>query len=185
MIENNERIDLSRSNNSNDDFKRISWSAIFVGALVAVGLSFLLDLFGVAIGLSAFTMSKDGAVVLSGGGLLGVIIGIVASMVVAGYAAGYLGRFYCPQRNLGIVYGFTTWTVALLFSAVVAAQISSYVTSYSKAISHSVLVTSQNNTQSTSATVTHKSESSSESNDQTTLKVTASSNSLAWSAFTR
>lgn len=161
---------------------RISWSAIFVGAIVGVGLSFLLNLFGIAIGLSAFNSGKDGAMVLAIGGLIGIIIGIVASMLAAGYAAGYLGRFHCPERNLGIVYGFTTWSLALIFSAFIGAQISAYVTSYSHAISHSVITTT-NDTTNSSPSVSVKSTPSTVNASQKTLKVTASQNSLAWSAF--
>lgn len=119
-------------------FKRISWTAIFVGALIGVGLGFLLTLFSMAIGLSLFTLSRNGAIVLAIGGFLGVVIGLIASMLAAGYAAGYLGRLYCPKRNLGIVYGFTTWTVALLLSAVAIGHISQYVANYPTAIPHSV-----------------------------------------------
>ncbi|MDP1604894.1 MAG: hypothetical protein Q8M03_16710 [Legionella sp.] len=126
-------------------FKRISWTAIFIGALTAVGLGFLLNLFGVAIGLSAINMNSDGGTALAWGGLIGILIGIIVSMVVAGYVAGYLGRLYCPQRNLGILYGFITWTVALILSAVVTASLSQYISSYSNNVATSVVV-SQNNT---------------------------------------
>ena len=63
--------------------KRISWSAILTGALVGVGLSFLLNLFGVAIGLSAFSMGDHGPASLAIGGLLGLI----ASTIIAMYCA--------------------------------------------------------------------------------------------------
>ena len=183
MIKKNEMIGASHCCCTPHLFKRISWTAIFVGALVGIGLSFLLNLFGMAIGLSAFTLSTDGAIVLAVGGLVGIIIGIIASMLAAGYAAGYLGRLHCPQRNLGIVYGFTTWSVALIFTAVIGAQISSYITSYSNAISHSVLVTSQDKTH-PSTTLTVKTTPSSTVNaDKKTIKVTASPNSLAWGAL--
>ncbi|CEK12169.1 hypothetical protein [Legionella hackeliae] len=52
----------------------------------------MLNLFGIAIGLSLFTLNQEGATVLAVGGLLGLLIGIIVSMLVAGYAAGYLGR---------------------------------------------------------------------------------------------
>ena len=90
-------------------FSQISWTAIFVGAIAAIGLTFLLNLFGIAIGLRAFTLSTNGAIVLAVGGMIGIIIGIIASMLAAGYTAGYLGRVHSSQRNLGIVYGFTTF----------------------------------------------------------------------------
>ena len=182
MIKKNETIDVPHCCCTPHLLKRISWTAILVGAIVAMGLSFLLNLFGIAIGLSTFTLSKDGAIVLAVGGLIGILIGIVASMLAAGYAAGYLGRLHCPQRNLGIVYGFTTWSVALIFSAVIGAQISAYITSYSNAISHSVFVTSQDNTH-PSATLSVKNTSSAVNTNQKTIKVTASPNSLACAAF--
>lgn len=143
MIMTNETTDASNCSYPMHLFKRISWTAIFVGALVAIGLGFLLNLFGIAIGLTAFTLEKDGALVLAAGGLIGILIGAIVSMLAAGYTAGYLGRFHCPQRNFGILYGFTTWSLAIVLSAGIGAQISSYVTSYSNTISHSVLVTTQ------------------------------------------
>ena len=106
--------------------QRMSWTAIFVGALVGAGLGFLLNLFGIAIGLSILTQ-KDGAAALAVGGLLGFLIAVITSMVVAGYTAGYLGRTYCPKRNLGVLYGFTTWGVALILTAAVASHINHYV----------------------------------------------------------
>ncbi len=83
--------------------KRISWSAILIGAFVGIGLTFLLNLFCVALGVSVFTVGNDGAIALVVGGIISMLVGIIASMVAAGYAAGYLGRFLCPQRNLGIL----------------------------------------------------------------------------------
>ena len=163
-------------------FKRICWAAIFVGALVGVGLSFLLNLFGIAIGLTTFTLSNDGAVVLAGGGLIGIIIGVIASMLAAGYAAGYLGRHYCPQRNLGILYGFTTWTVALLLSAIVATQVSAYVTSYANTISNSVFVV-PNDQKGAAATITSDSTPALVDTNQNTTKVAVSPSDLAWGAF--
>lgn len=113
--------------------KRISWTAIIVGALVGVGLSFLLNLFAIAMGLSAVTVGKTGSMVLTLGGILGLVLGNVIAMIAAGYAAGYLGRMHCP-RNLGILYGFTTWCVALLLSSFVLSDISHYTSNYSQTV---------------------------------------------------
>lgn len=126
-------------------FKRICWTAIFVGALVGVGLGFLLNLFGVAIGLSAVTTNKEGAAVLAVGGVIGIFIAVIASMLVSGYAAGYLGRMHCPKRNHGIVYGFTTWSLALLLSAVVAAPLGHYVGAYEHTIAGPVVLSQDEN----------------------------------------
>ena len=67
-------------------YKRMSWTAIFVGALIGTGLGFLLHLFGIAIGLSAFSLTPDGATAVAIGGIVGMLIGVIASMLAAGYA---------------------------------------------------------------------------------------------------
>src|SRR5436305_611289 len=85
-------------------FKSICWTAIFVGALVAVGLGFLLNLFSMAIGLSAVSNS-NGTMAVAIGGFIGLIIGVIVAMVVSGYVAGFLGRLHSQKRNLGILYG--------------------------------------------------------------------------------
>lgn len=105
----------------------ISWSAIIIGALIAVGLGFLLNLFAMAIGLSAFSYPTDtGSAVFAIGGFLGMLIGIIAVLATAGFASGYLGRFSCPGKNLGVIYGFATWTLALILSACIAGGLSKY-----------------------------------------------------------
>ena len=65
-------------------------------------------------------------------------------MSVAGYTAGYLGRHSCSGCNLGILYGFTTWSVALLLTAIVTSHVGNYVSSYSNHISHSVTIIPNN-----------------------------------------
>ncbi|MDX1836354.1 hypothetical protein DIZ81_02020 [Legionella taurinensis] len=166
-------------------FKRISWTAIFVGALIGVGLGFLLTLFSMAIGLSLFTLSSNGAIVLAIGGFLGVVIGLIASMLTAGYAAGYLGRLYCPKRNLGIVYGFTTWTVALLLSAVAIGHISQYVANYPTAIPHSVkqmipVVTANTEAVKPSASAPEAQKQAAADNS---MRIDTSPSNLAWNGF--
>ncbi len=160
-------------------YKRISWTAIFVGAFVGIGLIFLVNLFTIAIGLSVFTAGSDGAMALSIGGFIGLVIGIIASMLVSGYAAGYLGRFYCPLRNLGIIYGFTTWSLALLLSAVIGTHVSSYVVNYSHAIT-SPTVVMDDNSQTTPAVI----KTTATDNGKNVVKVAVSASDLAWTAFT-
>jgi hypothetical protein len=161
-------------------YKRISWSAIFIGALVGVGLGFLLNIFGLAIGIAAFSLSNAGALTLTLGGLIGLIIGIIVSMGVAGYAAGYLGRLYVPRRNLGIIYGFATWSLALILSSFLAAHLSDYVMTYSEGITKAQLVTQGSDTGVEPTAV--KENSPARSNTQNAnLKLAPSD--LAWSAL--
>jgi hypothetical protein len=115
-------------------FKRVSWTAIIVGALVGIGLSFLLNLFSVAIGLSIVTTTNEGIMTLAMGGLVGLLIGTIISMFIAGYTAGYLGRPYCVKQNLGVVYGFTTWCLALILTVMLTTRIGYYVAAYSNFI---------------------------------------------------
>lgn len=110
---------------------KFSWAAIFAGAFTAVGLGFLLQLFGVAINLSAYHAASAGAQTIAIGGFLGLLIGVLASMIVAGYVAGYLGKFHCPHHHhAGAIYGFATWSLALLLSAVLIMPLSHYVNSW-------------------------------------------------------
>lgn len=110
--------------------KQVSWTAVFVGALFAVGFAFLLNLFSIATGLSFTTTDKAGMATLAVGGFIGLLIGSVVSMFCAGFVSGYLGRHYCVKRNLGFVYGFATWCVALVLTVLLATQMGRYVTVY-------------------------------------------------------
>lgn len=107
-----------------------TWKPIIAGALVAVGLAFLLNIFGVAIGLTAFTTTQEGIENLTLGGLLGICIGVVASMFAAGWIAGYLGQKHCLKRDLGSLYGFLAWCIALIIMVLLAHQMQQYVAYY-------------------------------------------------------
>ena len=139
------QVNLIDDQNYYRSTQRISWSAILAGALVGVGLSFLLNLFGVAIGLSAFSMSEHGAASLAVGGLLGLIISTIVAMYFAGFTSGFIGRLYVPKRNMGMIYGFTTWSVAIILSAVLTAHIGSYIDSYSTNVTRNSVTVTQTN----------------------------------------
>jgi hypothetical protein len=121
--------------------KCFSWSAVFAGALVGLGLSFLLNLFGLAIGLTTFTTSPEGMKVLAIGGFLGITLGTIIAMYFAGMATGYLARPFCMRRHLATTYGFTTWSVILLGTIMFATHIGNFVSHTSDMIStHNVIV---------------------------------------------
>lgn len=124
--------------------KGISWSAVFVGAIVGLGLSLLLNLLGIAIGLSTFTFSKEGATLLAIGGIIGIIIGIIIAMLAAGYAAGYLGRIYCANSQLAIIYGFLTWCIALILSAILIGHVGNYAATYNNPTTNPISISLQN-----------------------------------------
>lgn len=116
--------------------RAISWSAVITGALIGVGLGFLLNLFSVSIGLSAFTTSTDGLSTLAVGGFIGMLIGVIATMFVSGWVAGYLGQPYCGDKNLGVLYGFTAWCLSLVLAVLLAANFAHFVTNYAAAVSN-------------------------------------------------
>lgn len=126
--------------------KRISWSAVLAGALVGIGLSFLFNLFSVSIGLSVVSTGKTGLIILGVGGFVGLLIGTIIAMFLSGLTAGYLGRNYSPKRNLGVVYGFASWALALIITILLSAHIGQFISSYSDFISNpSTIVVTQNN----------------------------------------
>jgi hypothetical protein len=109
--------------------KSISWTAVIVGTLVAIGLAFLLNLFGIAIGLAAFKTTQDG-------------ISTIVAMFVSGWVAGYLGKSHflnhpgrCYNHNLGTLYGFVTWCLALVVTILLVSSATKFVSGYYSALS--------------------------------------------------
>lgn len=110
-----------------------SWGAVFAGALIGTGISFLLNLFNLGIGLSAVKTTPDGLMTLAIGGFIGMLIGTIVATFAGGFVAGYLGRpyFNSTRCNLGAVYGFAAWCLALVFMICLTTHIGRYVTYYS------------------------------------------------------
>lgn len=107
--------------------KCISWGAIITGALVAVGLGFLLNVFSMAIGLSTFT-NKTGALTLAIGGFIGMLIGTIASQYFAGWVSGYIARGCCiKNQRVGVLYGLATWCLALVLTVVFASYFAQFI----------------------------------------------------------
>jgi hypothetical protein len=115
--------------------KCFTWKPIIAGALIAIGLTFLLNLFSVAISLTAFTTNDQGVENIALGGLIATALGIVVSMFASGWLAGYLGNRYCTKRHLGALYGFLTWCLALIITIFLAVHIQDYIKFYTHFIS--------------------------------------------------
>jgi hypothetical protein len=104
--------------------RTVSWSAIIIGALFGIGISFLLNLFALGIGLSAFTSTTPQT--LAVGGIIGLIIISIFSMGILGWIAGFIGatKSLCyhdkTQCNFGCIYGFSAWCLALVLSMLLA-----------------------------------------------------------------
>ncbi len=120
--------------------KRISWSAILAGALVGIGLGFLLNLFSIALGLSFVSTTKEGLLTVALTGLIGLIIGTMFVSFASGFTAGYLGKSYSKRQNLGALYGFTTWSVTLILATFLTPALGGYIAFYSDFVTHPTMV---------------------------------------------
>lgn len=111
----------------------ISWSAIVIGSLVAVGLGFLLNLFSIATGLSLVKSTAGSPAVLAVGGFIGLMIGCVCILFVSGFVAGFLARCFHVEYSggyRGIIYGFAAWSLALVLSALLTSAFTRYTGGY-------------------------------------------------------
>lgn len=92
--------------------RRISWGAIFAGAVVALVIQLMLNLLGLSIGFGAIDPVTDENP-LSGIGT-GAGIWLILSALVALFAGGWTaGRLAgLPLRTDGILHGFIAWAVA-------------------------------------------------------------------------
>jgi len=104
----------------------VTWSAAIAGAVVAAALAFVLDSFGVAIGLGLSSASPTwrdtsfALVLLSGFYLL---LTALAAYALGGYFAGRMRRPYGPAENPEYddgMHGLLVWGLATLLSGLVA-----------------------------------------------------------------
>lgn len=160
--------------------KSLSWTAVITGALVGVGLSFLLNLFSVSIGLSAFTTSSEGLSTLAIGGFIGLLIVAIVSMFLTGWVAGYLGQPYCRDKNMGVLYGFTAWCLALILAALLASTFGHFVTSYAAAMSNPPVEKVNMTTQDNAPMV---SENKKETGSEVTVNTEKAANAIGATAF--
>jgi len=95
---------------------RVSWGAVFAGAVASVGLWMLLYALGLAIGASTLHVQDSGSAKATGifTGVWGVVAPLIALFVggmVAGRGAGVI------TRGDGALHGFVTWGLAAIGGA--------------------------------------------------------------------
>ena len=96
--------------------KRISWGAIFAGAVVAVVTGFVLNLLGLGVGLQAFDPATDPDT-LGGFGIgqgIWAIISSLASLFAGGWVAGRLAGM--PRDLDGALHGIVVWGLTTLLT---------------------------------------------------------------------
>ncbi|AUH73628.1 Uncharacterised protein [Legionella sainthelensi] len=164
--------------------KCISWTAIFIGALIALGLGLLFGLLGAVIGLNSLKTVNSGSIVFSLGGMLGVIVCVIVATAISGYITGYLGRLHCSKHHhLGIVYGFITWVSSLILGAILLGILSQNLVAYSN-IARTVVAIPVPITQITTPVGSTKISSSTENGEKVTVvEVNVTPADLASGAF--
>ena len=94
-------------------FARISWGAIFAGAIIALATQLVLTLLGTAVGLATLhpaTGQNPSSTTLGIGAGVWLVISSLVSLFLGGYIAGRLGGTFN-----GWLHGLATWaTVAML-----------------------------------------------------------------------
>lgn len=93
---------------------RVSWGAIFAGAVTAVALTALMGLLGLAIGFDSFEVGED---TLGGIPTPTAVWWAVTSIIATGIGAFVAGRLAgIPHSMTGALHGLAVWAVASLFT---------------------------------------------------------------------
>ena len=106
--------------NGREAIRRVSWGAIFAGAVLAMALMIFFTVLGVAIGASAIDpMQSDRTGGLGWGSAIYMIVTQILSLIAAGYAASRLAGV--PRMTASLLHGAAVWaatTVLLAWAAV-------------------------------------------------------------------
>lgn len=99
-----------------DFMKRIYWSAVFAGVLVAIVTQMLLTLLGLGIGLSTIdpVTEQNPTAGLGTGSAIWYIVSSLLSLFLGGWIAGRLAS--APRLFDGIIHGVLTWSLVTLLT---------------------------------------------------------------------
>ncbi len=99
-----------------DFMKRISWSAVFAGVLIAIVTQMLLTLLGLGIGLGTIdpTEEQNPTAGLGIGSAIWYIISSLLSLYLGGWVAGRLAS--APRLFDGVIHGVLTWSLVTLLT---------------------------------------------------------------------
>lgn len=93
--------------------QRISWGAVFAGALIAVVAQLTLTLLGIGVGFTSLDAVSEVGGVAQGMGIWWIVSGFIA-LFVGGWVAGRLAGI--PARFEGSLHGVLAWGLATLAS---------------------------------------------------------------------
>lgn len=94
--------------------RRISWGAVFAGAVVAVAVQLMLSVLGIGVGASTINAQNSASPVAGLGLGAGIwfLISALISVYIGGWVAGKLAGV--PTRSDGALHGLITWALATL-----------------------------------------------------------------------
>jgi hypothetical protein len=104
-------------------FARISWGAIFAGAIIALATQLVLTLIGTAVGLATLnpaTGQNPSGTTLGIGAGVWLVISSLVSLFLGGYIAGRLGGTFN-----GWLHGLATWATVTTFTLLLLATAAS------------------------------------------------------------
>lgn len=96
--------------------KRICWSAVFAGVLIALIVQIMLSLLGIGIGLGTldFAEEKNPAAGLGIGSAIWYGVTVLISLFAGGWVAGRLSS--APRSFDGIIHGLLTWSLTTILT---------------------------------------------------------------------
>ncbi len=99
--------------------KRLSWSAVIAGVIVAIIVNFLLSLLGLGIGLTSFSPGTEGSLGgLGTGAAIWWLLSVLLSLFAGGLVTGWLAVSYEKLDNT--IHGLITWALFTLLSLYIA-----------------------------------------------------------------
>jgi hypothetical protein len=147
------------STNKVERISYVSWAAIFSGAMVGVGVNFLLNLFSLALGISSFSVPAIGQTLFSFIGFSGFLISAMIAMFITGWISGRLSPTVLP-RSWGVVYGFLAWSVLLIITIILITNMIQYMAFHTNFTSNLVSIKLMNNAPMLTETAAHLTQNS-------------------------
>lgn len=133
----------------------ISWSALYAGAISGVGLNFLMNLLALGLGLACFSVSAEGETRFSGWGFAAFIVTALITMFITGWIAGKLTPRVLQHRAWGLLYGFLSWSLLLIFTIILITNFIQYTAFHTNFTSNLIEIKLRNSAPMLTGTTSH------------------------------
>lgn len=120
---NQQELSVTGSSQKNNTLERLTWGAIIAGVVVSFAYEILLNFLGVGLGLASFNLRKTEIFTLGIGAITWLAVSGVLSMGIGAWFTGKLSNVTCKYKLF--CYGVITWSVATLFTVLIATTTSS------------------------------------------------------------